>query len=49
MFSLVMLPPQVPQPRLAVIGMPLVNDPALPRTFGCRTMMRLTGAIDASR
>ena len=31
MFSLVMLPPQVPQPRLAVCGMPLVNDPALPR------------------
>ena len=29
--------------------MPLVNDPALPRTFGWRTMMRLTGAIDASR
>jgi len=49
MFSLVTLPPQVPHPRLAVIGMPLVNDPALPLTFGWRTIMRLTGAISASR
>ena len=37
--------PHVPQPRLAVIGIPLVNEPALPLTFGCRTMMRLTGAL----
>ena len=28
MFSLVMLPPQTPQPMLDVIGMPLVNAPA---------------------
>ena len=28
MFSLVMLPPQMPQPMLDVIGMPLVNVPA---------------------
>ena len=49
MFSLVMLPPHVPHPRLAVIGMPLSNKPALPRTLGCRTMIRLTGAIIASR
>ena len=28
MFSLVMLPPQMPQPMLEVIGMPLVNVPA---------------------
>ena len=49
MFSLVMLPPQMPQPMLDVIGMPLVNVPAFERDCTCRTMMRLTGAISASR
>ena len=49
MFSLVMLPPQMPQPRLEVIGMPFVNDPALAFDCGWRTMMRLTGATRASR
>ncbi len=49
MFSLVMLPPQMPQPRLEVIGMPLVNVPALAFDCGWRTMIRLTGAISASR
>jgi len=48
-FSLVTLPPHVPQPKLAVMGMPLVNAPALPLTCGCLTMMRLTGAISAKR
>ncbi len=27
-FSLVIFPPQMPHPRLEVIGMPLLNDPA---------------------
>ncbi len=47
MFSLVTLPPQMPQPRLEVMGMPLVNDPALAFDWGWRTMMRLTGATRA--
>ena len=47
MFSLVTLPPQMPQPRLEVIGIPLVNDPALAFDWGWRTMMRLTGATRA--
>jgi hypothetical protein len=49
MFSLVMLPPQMPQPRLDVIGMPLVNEPAFAFDCGCRTIMRLTGATRARR
>ena len=48
MFSLVTLPPQMPQPRLDVIGMPLVKDPALAFDWGWRTMIRLTGATRAS-
>ena len=44
MFSLVTLPPQMPQPRLDVIGMPFVKDPALAFDWGWRTMIRLTGA-----
>ena len=42
-------PPQVPQPRLEVIGMPLLNAPALAFDCGCRTMIRETGAAIASR
>ena len=49
MFSLVMLPPQTPQPMLEVIGMPLVKVPALELDCTCRTMIRLTGATSASR
>ena len=49
MFSLVMLPPQIPQPMLDVIGMPLVNVPAFERDCICRTIIRLTGAVSASR
>ena len=49
MFSLVMLPPQIPQPRLEVIGMPLVKEPALAFDCACRTMIRLTGATRARR
>ena len=49
MFSDVMLPPHVPQPRLEVIGMPLSNAPALAFDCGWRTMIRLTGATRASR
>ena len=49
MFSLVMLPPQMPQPMLDVIGMPLVKVPALELDCTCRTMIRLTGAISARR
>ena len=48
-FSEMMLPPQVPQPRLDVIGIPLLNAPALAFDCGCRTMIRDTGAAIASR
>ena len=47
MFWLVMLPPQIPHPRLDVIGMPLVNEPALAFDCGCLTIIRLTGATRA--
>jgi hypothetical protein len=47
MFSLVTLPPQTPQPRLDVIGMPLLNAPAFAFDCGWRTMIRLTGATRA--
>ncbi len=49
MFSETALPPQVPQPRLEVMGMPLLKAPALAFDCGCRTMIRLTGAAIASR
>ncbi len=44
-----MLPPQMPQPMLDVIGMPLVKVPAFELDCTWRTMMRLTGAIIARR
>ena len=47
-FSETMLPPQVPQPRLEVIGIPLLNAPAFAFDCGWRTMIRDTGATSAS-
>ena len=49
MFSFVMFPPQMPQPMLDVIGMPLVKVPAFELDCTWRTIMRLTGAVIASR
>ena len=49
MFSLVMFPPQMPQPMLDVIGMPLVKVPAFDRDWTWRTIIRLTGATSARR
>lgn len=39
-FSVVMLPPQVPQPRVAVDGMRLKGCPPLPALMGWRTVTR---------
>ena len=47
-FSLTAFPPHVPQPRLGVIGIPLLKDPAFAAEFGCLIMIRLTGAAKAS-
>ena len=48
MFSVVMLPPHVPHPRLEVIGIPLLKAPAFAFDCGWRTMILLTGATAAS-
>ncbi len=41
MFSVVMFPPQVPQPRVTVLGIPLKKLPPLAGAWGWRIMMRL--------